>query len=405
MSSVRHDLFWKAPKAGAYALCDSSYTRVSGTEKMCRHGYMTQSDRLDDLAVGFSPDNGATWTAFQSLKVVEPLPGGGAMRRHYMPPFVDPVTGRMLIMVNEGKRPADDPIKDGMTQTYLGYCVSLDGGRTLAVQEQVIEEGGTPEKPLRGVTVGRNAVMIGDAGCEPIRTKGGRILVPCQVCPVGPDGKYINLGGGLSYHEAAVLIGRWSQNPSDCRLTWRLSPYVRNDPAKSTRGAVEPTIAQFPDGRILMVLRGSNDVKPELPGHRWYSVSGDEGETWEPVKPWTYDGGESFFSPSSMSQLLPLANGEIWWVGNISERNPRGNGPRWPLVIGRVNPRTLLLERATVRVVDTRREGEWEGMTLSNFHAHQDRVTGEVLVHVSRWRTVKEDWTADALLFRLGLQD
>jgi hypothetical protein len=104
-----------------------------------------------------------------------------------------------------------------------------------------------------------------------------------------------------------------------------------------------------------------------------------------------------------MSQLLPLANGEIWWIGNISEQNPRGNSPRWPLVMGRVNPRTLLLERATVLVVDTRQEGEWEGMTLSNFHAHQDRVTQEVLIHVSRFRTVKEDWTTDARLYRVKL--
>ena len=35
---------------------------------------------------------------------------------------------------------------------------------------------------MRGVTVGKNAVMIGDAGCEPIRTQGGGLLVPCQVC-------------------------------------------------------------------------------------------------------------------------------------------------------------------------------------------------------------------------------
>ncbi len=403
MSKVGYDVFWKAPVKGAYSLCDSSYTKAGGLEKMCRHGYMTRSDRLDDLAVGFSPDNGASWSGFGSLKVVEPMPGGGAIRRHYMPPFVDPVNGRMLIMVNEGKRPADDPIKDGMTQTFLGYCVSVDGGRTFAFQEQVIEEGRSPEKPMRGVTVGRNAAMIGDSGCGPIRTRGGRILAPCQVCPVGPDGHYVNPGGGYSYHEAAVLIGRWSESSDDLKVTWRLSPFIQNDPAKSTRGAVEPTISQFQDGRILMVLRGSNDVKPDLPGYKWFSISSDEGDTWEEVRPWTYDDGTAFFSPSSMSQLLPLANGETWWIGNISEHNPRGNSPRWPLVMGRVCPQTLLLQRNTLIEIDTRREGEWEGMTLSNFHAHQDRETRDVLVHASRFRTVSDEWTADALLYRVSL--
>lgn len=402
MKTVRQKLFWKAPLEGAYTLCDSGYIRRDGVEKACRRGYMTKSDRLDALEIGFSTDNGATWGDFHSLKVVEPLPNGGAIRQNFLPPFLDPVNGRLLVIVNEGKRPGDHPIQDGMTQTYLSYRVSPEGGRAFAFGEQVIEKGYTADHPMRGVWVGSNAVMAGDAGCEPIRTKSGRILVPCQICPVGPDGKYINLGGGYSYHEAAVLIGEWSADPNDLRITWRLSPFIQNDPALSTRGAVEPTICQFPDGRILMVMRGSNDVKPQLPGRRWYTVSRDEGESWDPVRPWTYADGTDFYSPSSMSQLLRHSNGETWWIGNISETNPRGNSPRWPLVMGRVDPRTLLLERGTVTVVDTRREGEWEGMTLSNFHAHEDRVTREVLVHVSRFQTQKGLWTADASLFRVS---
>jgi hypothetical protein len=257
---------------------------------------------------------------------------------------------------------------------------------------------------MRGVTVGRNAVMLGDAGCETLRTRGGRLLVPVQVCPVGPDGRYINPGGGYTYHEAAVLIGRWSPEPQDLRLTWELSPYIPNDPAKSTRGAVEPTLAQFPDGRILMVLRGSNDVKPHLPGYKWFTVSHDEGDHWEEVLPWTYDDGTRFFSPSSMSQLLRHSNGSFYWLGNITPENPKGNGPRYPLVIGRVNPDSLRLERNTVTVIDTRREGEHEGMTLSNFHAHEDRVTGEIVLHMSRWMTRRpDDWTTDATIYRLAV--
>ncbi len=401
--AVREELFWKAPAPGAYALCDSGYTRLSGAEKICRRSYMTRSDRLDVMEIGYSSDNGATWSDFRSENVVEPMPEGGAIRHHAMPPFLDPLNGRLLVLVNEGVRPADDPIKDGMTRTYLSYRVSVDGGRSYALSEQVIEEGYTPEQPMRGVTIGRNAVMSGDSGCEPVRTPGGRLLVPCQVCPVGPDGRYINPGGGYSYHEAAVLIGRWAEDPGDLRITWRLSPSIRNDPARSTRGAIEPTLAPVSDGRLLMVLRGSNDVKPELPGYRWFTVSSDEGDTWGPVRPWTYSDGTPFYSPSSMSQLVRHSSGALWWIGNISDGNPRGNSPRWPLVMGRVEPCSLLLERESVRVVDTRRDGEWEGMTLSNFHAHEDRFTHEMLVHVSRFQTRKGDWTADASLFRVTL--
>lgn len=36
------------------------------------------------------------------------------------------------------------------------------------------------------------------------------------------------------------------------------------DPAKSTRGCDEPTIAEIPDGRVLMVIRGSNRLMTDF---------------------------------------------------------------------------------------------------------------------------------------------
>jgi hypothetical protein len=409
MKLISRDVFWKAAKQGAATYGDSYYTRPTGLEKTCRRAIETKSDLLDAFEFGFSPDNGRTWSAMGEKKVYEPLPGGGTVRRHILPGFVDPVNGRMLTIYNEAVMAHDDPLSDGLAQTYLKYRVSVDGGRTDVVDEMVIQKGYTKKKPMRGVTVGRNAVMIGDAGSETIRTRGGRLLVPVQVCPVGPDGKYINPGGGYTYHEAAVLIGHWSSNPDDLRIVWDLSPYITNDPAKSTRGAVEPTIAQFPDGRILMVLRGSNggskDPDGKLPGYRWYTVSADEGDSWAPVRPWAYTDGKVFFSPSSMSQLLWHSNGICYWLGNITPQNPKENAPRYPLVIGRVAPDSLLLERDSVFVVDTRQPEDHEAMTLSNFHAHEDRATGDILIHMCRWLTRDpNDFTADGLLYRVAVR-
>jgi hypothetical protein len=106
-----------------------------------------------------------------------------------------------------------------------------------------------------------------------------------------------------------------------------------------------------------------------------------------------------------MSQLLRHSNGATYWLGNLPPEYPKGNGPPYPLVIARVNPDSLMLERDSVFVVDTRREGEHPGMTLSNFHAHEDRVTGEIVLHLSRWRTRgPEDWTADALQYRIAVE-
>src|SRR5437867_4228062 len=72
---------------------------------------------------------------------------------------------------------------------------------------------------------------------------------------------------------------------------------------------VEPTIETLADGRLLVVLRGSNDKKPELPGYRWVCYSSDGGLHCTKPLPWTYENGELFFSPSACSQLLRHTSG------------------------------------------------------------------------------------------------
>ena len=58
------------------------------------------------------------------------------------------------------------------------------------------------------------------------------------------------------------------------------------------RGLVEPTIAELADGRLMMVMRGSNDADNELPSHKWRALSADGGQNWGAVEPWTYSDGE-----------------------------------------------------------------------------------------------------------------
>jgi hypothetical protein len=386
---------------------DTFYTRATGEEKLSYTAIETRSDLMDALTVQRSADNGQTWTDEPAMDVYVKQ-NAGSIRRHLQPGWVDPANGRLVTVLNEGHFPSDDAIKDGMTCTYLCCWVSSDGGRTYPVKTPIIQNGCSPEKPIQGVTVGKNAVMLGDKGSMILKTKSGKLLVPVQVCPVGPDGNYINPGGGYTFHYTQCLIGTWndpSPNATDMNLTWEVSAHVEIDPARSTRGAIEPTLAQFPDGRILMVMRASNGGKKDpdcqIPSHKWFSISQDDGKTWTKPEPWGYDTGELFYSPSSMSQLVAHPNGQTYWIGNIAEKNCRGNSPRHPLWIGRVDPASLKLIKNSLCKIDDRAQGEPETMTLSNFSAHVDRKTGEIVIHMSRW--LLPNWAGKAYEYRVSV--
>lgn len=400
------DTFVPSPAPGVAAHGASYYTERTGGRLMSIHGHQSRSDTVDVAFVRYSADNGRTWGETSTWPTRFDHPGGTG-RRHPRGGYADPMTGRYFTVWTEGVLPTDHPL-EGMRQWTLRYSVSEDGGRTQQVDEQIIADGAEYDAVhhLPGVTRGKNCVMIGDLTCRPLTRSDGVLLLPVQSTPVGPDGEYFNPGAGFTYTDALLLLGRWRP---DGRLAWTASQRVAGDPDRSTRGMIEPTIAELAGGRLLMVMRGSNDRRSELPGYRWYALSEDGGETWSVPAPWTYGDGEAFFSPSACSQLIPWADGRLFWLGNIAPENPRGNSPRYPLVLGKVNLRTGLLERNTLSVIDDRRDGEDARLTLSNFYAREDRETGHLLLHLSRFfahgytADNAPNWTADALLYRIAV--
>jgi hypothetical protein len=336
-------------------------------------------------AAGISPDAGQTWKPFAPMPdFAASLPHG--YRRDPRPALLNPRSGRIVMVYNAMDTPGLDPhIKEPPTALksyYLRYRVSNDAGRTWLFDEPVLQQGHTEEHPLDGMWKGKNGAYFGDLGCQPMVTKRDELLAPFQICPLGPDGKLANPGGGFTYHEAAVLIGRWNDKN---RLTWDISQRIVGDPARTTRGMIEPTIAELPNGRILMVLRGSNarGKNHDLPSFKWRSVSSDGGRTWTTPEPWTYDDGETFYSPSSMSQLLTHSSGRVFWFGNITPENANGDSPRYPLVVGEVELKTLRLVKSSVLELDTRKPGEGR-VDLSHFRAREDRDSGQITLTVPR---------------------
>ncbi len=353
-----------------------------------------------------SRDNGTTWTTWPPSPAFDKdLPHG--YRREPFPLFVDYSTGKIVCLVPSMDTPGLDPAivepPVALETYYLRYRVSVDGGKTYLFDEQIVQQGHTKENPFDGVYYGKNGIFMGDVGSQLIRTRAGRVIIPAQACKLGPDGKLWSPGGGFTYTDVIMVIGTWTEGN---RLSWEISQPIAADPARSTRGMIEPTVAEMPDGRLLCVMRGSNggskDPDCQLPSYRWCSVSTDGGYHWATPEPWTYDDGTAFFSPSSMSQLLPHSSGRYFWLGNISPERCRGNDPRYPLVIGEVDPTTLRLVKSTLLTVDTKRPDE-PGVNLSHWWALEDRATHDIVIAGARHG--KGYTTHTPWVWRVGVAD
>jgi len=392
MASPAREVFLRSPGKGTAVMCSAYYTQRTGVSMVSIEQRISRSDTIDAAYYRHSSDNGATWSEPTRRVCGEKRPEG-MWRLHPRGPWVDPRTGRYLEFWIEGVLPTDDPL-EGMRQWNIFYRVGEKGPA-----RQLIHKGREfdARHPLPGVFTGKNSVMIGDVASRPFSRRDGAILLPAVVAPLDSEGRLSNPGGGYTYHDTVILTGQWKGR----ELEWTASRPVKGDPARITRGMDESTLAELSDGRLLCVMRGSNDRRPHLPGYRWISVSSDGGATWTGPTPWTYDSGAPFHSPSACSQLLDHSSGRLFWLGNITPSNPRGNRPRYPFVVGEVDRGTGLLRKASIRVVDDRAPGEDELLTLSNFTAREDRKTREICVHMTRMFAFPDGWEGDAMLYRI----
>lgn len=366
------------------------YARSTGLDMVSLEQRWSRSDTIDTVFRRTSTDNGRTWSAPTEIRTGEKRPNG-TWRKHPRAGYADPRSGRLLEFWMEAVLPTDDPL-EGLRNYGVYYTVN--GGPT----RQLIHKGSgfDAKHPIPGAELGRNGFMLGDHGSAPITAPNGDILLPLEIFPAR-DGKLYNPGGGYTWSDAAVAHGHWKGG----ELQWTMSNLVTGDPATTTRGMVEPTLAFLDRKRVLMVLRGSNDRNTKLPGYKWYSLSSDGGRTFPPARPWTYTSGANFYSPSSCSYLLAHSSGRLYWLGNITPENPKGNRPRYPFVIAEVDRKTGLLRKDSVRQIDTRQNGENDILTLSNFFAHEDRESKDIVLYMTRLFALPDGWEGDGMRYRV----
>lgn len=357
---------------------------------------------------GRSMDNGRTWTPFTPTPdPMQSLQPANHRRDMLNAHWVDPINGLLLHLLPSFDAENNPNELEPLIASYcyyVRYRVSADKGATYLFDEPMVQNGYSAEHPFPGVWAKKNGYYLGDIGSVPIRTRKGNILIPTQVSPLGSDGRLANPGGGDStYTDVMIIIGKWKK---DKHIDWYATSLISGDPAKSTRGMIEPTLTELPDGRILCVMRGSNggskDRDYQIPTYRWYSVSADGGFHWSKPNSMKYDTGEAFYSPSSMSQLLRHSNGRIYWIGNISSKICQGNNPRHPLYIGEVNPSSLALVKSTLTMIDGLQPDDTKGVCLSHFLAYEDRETHEIVLPMYRYNLAYTK--SKPVLYRIGVR-
>jgi lysophospholipase L1-like esterase len=120
------------------------------------------------------------------------------------------------------------------------------------------------------------------------------------------------------------------------------------------RGYVEPSLARY-RGQYYLTLR--NDAKA-------YVAVSDDGLTYGPIRPWTFDDGQELGSYNTQAHWLVHSDGLFLCYTRRGADNDHIPRNRAPLFLAQVNPESLQVMRATEQVLLPER-----GVMLGNFGA------------------------------------
>lgn len=303
--------------------------------------------------------------------------------------YKQPGTGRMVQIANViGVGQAETVA--GVNNQQVWYRVSTDGGETFTALAPIVQQGHAALHPLPGVRVGVNGYWPSVSSL--VELSNGQLVVPVSYWPLDGRGlPTITRYPVASFSVSAVLLGTWNATRDD--LSWRLSERVFVPETHSTRGANEPAVAELRGrpGTLMMLCRGSNEHAPEQAARRWLAISHDYGATWSEPRPFCYDDGTCFYSPSAASDLVRAGNGRLYWIGNVALTNARGNAPRYPLQVGEVDESSLALIRSSVITIDDRNPlYDSIDVQLAGFSTYLDPADGGLLLYLKRVDTTDQ---------------
>ncbi len=364
--TVKKELYKKHPRPGAAALVGVRYVGPKW-ERMETHAVEFRDDVHNERFTRFSFDNGRTWNRPQPLASTDVYYQGKELWEGGGVEFHDPVSG---LLVGTWLRQIQ---VDGIYNCFSYTRVSEDLGLNWSTPKQLRYEVGIDfdsSDPHNAKFLKHNQAYFGS---NIIRHSNGTLIHPVAHANAAKDAKNAERPWKMG---SLCFIGRWNAQMREYK--WTAGQRVEISPEVSARGLMEPAVAELKDGRVLIVWRGSthgyDGTVAKIPGRKFYSLSEDGGVTLSPPREWTYDDGTSFYSPSSIHYMIRHSqNGKLYWFGNISRIPPRGNSPRYPLVMAEVDEKTATLKKDTVTIIDDRRSNQPENIQLSNFSLLENR--------------------------------
>jgi len=366
---VKKDLYCKHDKPGTSPMASMQYIGP-GLERREVQCSETKSDVGDNIAARWSGDNGKTWSEFVKIQPSNEIDykgvnvwEGEACSVYAPKPGI--LVQMWLRQIQEGK----------LYHCWTYSRLSRDGGRTWSAPKQLRYEDGDdfdPNEPMKATYLDHNEAYMGSN----IAVLPDGTLLHCVAHANAPGDPKSN---DRIWRMGSVFVtGTWDEAAND--FAWTPGAHVEISPEMSARGLMASEVAPLNGGRILVVWRGSTEgwdgTKATIPGRKFFSVSTDGGKTLSMPAEWKYDDGTSFYSPSSFHRMIRHSvTGKLYWFGNICPEPPKGNMPRYPLIVAEVDEEKAALKKSTVTVVDDRQPNQGADIQFSNFSLLEDRET------------------------------
>ena len=335
-----------------------------------------------------SEDNGKTWSSWEALPEEE-MVQNGCYKADYIvtAPQPNPACRKVVRIILQRIFDKDIRQKQPSYPRYWDHSVielSDDDGKTFTSQHLISYEPGDDFDPSDWLKAGYLGNNTSYSGYSFLTEPNGDILFSA-ISSVPLEEENTTVSG------VRFFRGHW--NEEEQRFDWENPSSFGVSTKVSGRGLIEPFLVRLCDGTLYIDMRGSTDNQPKgveglaEPRH-WYSVSRDNGDTWEKVTDLKFDTGESFWSPSSFAKLIRSSKtGKLYWVGNISpDIRPSGNMPRFPLYIAQFDEEKIALKKDTLTVIDTRSEEDLSpDVQFSNFSLVENRETGALEIFLTRY--------------------